>query len=146
MAKITKKQRAELREMFGGKCAYCGNNLPEHGWHADHIEPVIRILESVRLPPGTGFTHKLITTGEMHRPELDSIENLYPSCAPCNIFKASMSLEGFRSEISHQMERLKGKSVNYRTAFRFGQVIETPTPVVFWFEKFNCGANHEIKS
>ncbi|HHG0422917.1 TPA: HNH endonuclease [Yersinia enterocolitica] len=146
MAKITKKQRAELREMFGGKCAYCGNNLPEHGWHADHIEPVIRILESVRLPPGTGFTHKLITTGEMHRPELDSIENLYPSCAPCNIFKASMSLEGFRSEISHQMERLKGKSVNYRTAFRFGQVIETPTPVVFWFEKFNCGANHELKS
>lgn len=136
MAKITKKQRAQLREMFGGKCAYCGCDLPERGWHADHIEPVIRKLESVRLPPGSGFTHKLITTGEMHRPELDSIKNLYPSCAPCNIFKSSMSLEGFRSEISEQMTRLKGKSVNYRTAFRFGQVIETPSPVVFWFEKY----------
>ncbi|HDL7920008.1 TPA: HNH endonuclease [Yersinia enterocolitica] len=144
MAKITKKQRAQLREMFGGKCAYCGCELPERGWHADHIEPVIRKLESVRLPPGTGFTHKLVTTGEMHRPELDSIENLYPSCAPCNIFKASMSLESFRSEISEQMGRLKGKSVNYRTAFRFGQVIETPSPVIFWFEKFNCGGEQNV--
>ncbi|HFI1946174.1 TPA: HNH endonuclease [Yersinia enterocolitica] len=144
MAKITKKQRAQLREMFGGKCAYCGCDLPERGWHADHIEPVIRKLESVRLPPGSGFTHKLVTTGEMHRPELDSIENLYPSCAPCNIFKASMSLESFRSEISEQMGRLKGKSVNYRTAFRFDQVIETPSPVIFWFEKFNRGGEQNV--
>ncbi|HHG9960351.1 TPA: HNH endonuclease [Yersinia enterocolitica] len=136
MAGITKKQRAELREMFGGKCAYCGCDLPNKGWHADHVDPVIRKLESVRLPPGSGFTHKLVTTGEMHRPELDSIQNLYPSCPPCNIFKAAMSLESFRSEISEQMTRLKGKSVNYRTAFRFGQVIETPSPVVFWFEKY----------
>lgn len=34
---LTKKQRAILREKFGGKCAYCGCELPEKGWHADHV-------------------------------------------------------------------------------------------------------------
>ena len=29
MAKLTKAQRAELREKFGGRCAYCGCVLPE---------------------------------------------------------------------------------------------------------------------
>ncbi|HHR4690493.1 TPA: HNH endonuclease, partial [Salmonella enterica] len=35
---LTKKQRAELRMKFGGRCAYCGCVLPEKGWHADHVE------------------------------------------------------------------------------------------------------------
>jgi len=45
---LTKNQRAELREMFGGRCAYCGCELPEKGWHADHIEPVRRETIVVR--------------------------------------------------------------------------------------------------
>lgn len=39
---LTKKQRAELRMKFGGRCAYCGCELPEKGWHADHVEAVRR--------------------------------------------------------------------------------------------------------
>ena len=42
---LTKKQRAELRMKFGGRCAYCGCELPEKGWHADHVQPVARISE-----------------------------------------------------------------------------------------------------
>ncbi|HCS2340565.1 TPA: HNH endonuclease, partial [Shigella sonnei] len=38
---LTKKQRAELRMKFGGRCAYCGCELGEK-WHADHVKPVIR--------------------------------------------------------------------------------------------------------
>ncbi|MDE9479513.1 HNH endonuclease, partial [Xenorhabdus bovienii] len=26
--KLTKKQRAVIREKFGGRCAYCGHELP----------------------------------------------------------------------------------------------------------------------
>jgi hypothetical protein len=32
---LTKKQRIELRMMFGGRCAYCGVQLTGK-WHADH--------------------------------------------------------------------------------------------------------------
>lgn len=31
---LTKKQRAILREKFGGKCAYCGDELPPR-WYVD---------------------------------------------------------------------------------------------------------------
>ena len=38
---LSKKQRAALREKWGGKCAYCGCDLGNN-WHADHIEAVDR--------------------------------------------------------------------------------------------------------
>lgn len=34
---LTKKQREKLRMKFGGRCAYCGCELPEKGWHAGHV-------------------------------------------------------------------------------------------------------------
>lgn len=39
---LSKKQRIVLRAKFGGRCAYCGEVLKEKGWHADHVEPVLR--------------------------------------------------------------------------------------------------------
>jgi len=33
---FSKKKRQVLRQMFGGKCAYCGRDLPEHAWEVDH--------------------------------------------------------------------------------------------------------------
>lgn len=30
---------------FGGRCAYCGCELPEKGWHADHVQAVLRKSE-----------------------------------------------------------------------------------------------------
>ncbi len=35
---LTKKQREKLRMKFGGRCAYCGCELPEKGWHAGHVQ------------------------------------------------------------------------------------------------------------
>ena len=40
---LTKLQRAELKQKFGGHCAYCGELLGDK-WHADHIEAVKRDL------------------------------------------------------------------------------------------------------
>ncbi|EFG6869113.1 TPA: HNH endonuclease, partial [Escherichia coli] len=42
---LTKKQREKLRMKFGGRCAYCGCELPEKGWHADHVQAVLRKSE-----------------------------------------------------------------------------------------------------
>lgn len=34
--KLTKQQRAELRNKYDGRCAYCGDLLSDR-WHADHF-------------------------------------------------------------------------------------------------------------
>jgi hypothetical protein len=134
--KISKSQRAELRLKFGGRCAYCGCELPEKGWHADHVEPVRRDFEFVRAPAGSGATHVTRSNGKVRHPDLHAIENLFPACAPCNLFKSSFSVEQMRNEISKQIERAQAYSVNFRTARRFGLVDIVNKPVTFWFEQY----------
>ena len=136
--KISKEQRAELRLKFGGRCAYCGCTLPEKGWHADHVEPVRRDFEMVRAPAGSRVTHRARSTGKVMHPELHAIENLFPACAPCNLFKGALSVEGMRKEISRQVERARAYSVNFRTAERFGLIEVTEKPIVFWFEMYQA--------
>jgi 5-methylcytosine-specific restriction endonuclease McrA len=126
--RLTKAQRAALREKFGGLCAYCGQPLGDL-WHADHFEPVERKLEHVR---GKGF----VPTGELYHPQNDTVANLMPSCPPCNIDKHAMSLENWRVKLSRALEVLANNQPTYRHARRFGLLIETPKPVVFYFEKF----------
>ena len=57
---LTKKQRAELRMKFGGRCAYCGCELGDK-WHADHVQPVIRfggqMLHRSETTSTTWFLH-----------------------------------------------------------------------------------------
>ncbi|MCL6366224.1 HNH endonuclease [Pectobacterium carotovorum subsp. carotovorum] len=131
---LNKNQRAELRMKFGGKCAYCGCELPERGWHADHVEAALRKWHfGERKQNGT---RAIVYTGEYWNPENDVLENLFPACAPCNLFKATFSLEMFREQIAEQAERARQYSVNFRTAERFGQVQVTQSPIVFWFEKY----------
>lgn len=133
--KLSKKQRAELREMFGGKCAYCGCELPENGWHADHVEAVIRVSEQCMKSAEKGL-FKLKATGDVYRPEADTLDNLYPACAPCNLMKTTYSLEMFRKQVSLQSERGRKSSMNFRTAERFGLIEVVDKPVIFWFEKW----------
>lgn len=135
--KITKAQRAELRLKFGGHCAYCGCPLPVKGWHADHVEPVLRDFEFIRAPIGSGFTHISRSTGNVYHPDRHTLDNLFPACAPCNLFKATFSIEDFRKEISEQVNRARAYSVNFRTAERFGLIELVQKPVVFWFEQYN---------
>lgn len=138
---LTKKQRAELRMKFGGRCAYSGSELPEKGWHADHVQPVARISEQDMNAAGKGI-FMLKATGEVRNIYADTLENQFPACAPCNLSKTSYSLEMFRKQISLQVERGRKSSVNFRTAERFGLVEVVEKPVVFWFEKYQAeGAN-----
>lgn len=128
--RLTKSQRATLREKFGGRCSYCGEPLGDR-WHADHLEAVQRKLEHVR---GKGF----VPTGEAYRPEHDHIGNMMPSCAPCNIDKHVMSLEDWRGKLARTLEVLQRNNPTYRHALRFGMLEEKPAPIIFYFER--CGA------
>lgn len=132
---LTKKQREKLRMKFGGRCAYCGCELPEKGWHADHVQAVLRKSEQCMKAAEKGI-FRLKTTGEVFRPEADCPENLFPSCAPCNLLKTTYSLEMFRKQVSLQVERGRRSSVNFRTAERFGLISVLNKPVVFWFEQY----------
>lgn len=126
---ITKAQRAALREKFGGRCAYCGLPLGEK-WHADHIEAVERKLE--RVPDVS--VYRLRSTGEFHKPHLDTLENMNPACPPCNLDKHSQSLDSWRDNIRRSLEMLERDSGTYRRAVRYGLLTLQPKPIVFFFE------------
>lgn len=113
--------------MFGGRCAYCGCELPER-WHADHVEPVIRKMVHI---PGKGF----VTTGEMHQPERNRSDNLFPACVPCNIDKHANSLDGWRRKLEGSCDVLGRNNATYRHGVRFGLIQEARKPIVFYFEK-----------
>lgn len=119
--KLTKAQRATLKGMFGGVCAYCGKPLGDR-WHADHFEPIVRndFGRDPKAPP--------------RWPERDNVANLMPACAPCNIDKHSMSLEEWRRKLQQACRVLADHTATYRHAVRFGLVQETGARIVFHFE------------
>lgn len=116
--KLTKQQRQTLKEKYGGRCAYCGDPLPDR-WHADHIQPIVRDW----------------VNGGCERPENNTLENLNPSCPSCNIVKSSMSLESFRKVIAGFKKSLNRDSTQYKFAKRYGLIEETEKEVKFYFEE-----------
>lgn len=124
---IVNKKRQAIFDKSGGKCWYCGCDLTGTRWQADHYYPVIRV------------------DGKMLYPELDTIDNLVPSCAPCNNFKHSFSPEGYRSIVRDQFENTLKYSTGLRQLNRFGLVDISSKPVVFWFEKQNIKMPDELK-
>jgi len=126
MTKMNRKLRNSVYNKYGGKCAYCGVFL-EKGWHVDHLKPLIR-MDWARpgKPP--------------ENPENDTPDNLMPSCPSCNINKHSMDLETWRRVIEGHIQSLN-RQANYRMAKKFGQLVETPKMVVFYFE--NSGDGNE---
>lgn len=129
--KLTKRQRETLRAKFGGRCAYCGCDLDQR-WHADHVEPVVRQMRTVKTERG----YKQVSTADVWRPEHDTIANLMPACPPCNNHKHNHNLETWRHELGRAREILRKNYSTYRIAVRFGFVIEaTDEPVTFYFER-----------
>ena len=116
--------RKQLREMFGGKCAYCGKPLCKM-FHADHVAPIYRGWTDASRPRHAGK---------------DVEENLFPACPRCNIRKGVFSVEAFRDEVTMQLKRLRRDSSAFNLAEDFGIIEETGKPVVFWFEKYRESA------
>jgi hypothetical protein len=112
--------RDKLRNLFGGKCAYCGKLL-DKVFHADHVAPIYRGWPGEIKPQRAGE---------------DIFSNLFPSCPRCNIRKGVFTVEEFREEIMLQSERMRRDSSAFRLAEDFGIIKETGNPVVFWFEKY----------
>ena len=121
----TKPQRDALRQKFGGKCAYCGGELGKT-MHADHMEPVRRVhpspwndLEAVKLM----------------KPERNTVGNMMPACAPCNIHKGGYPLEAWRAYIQRSAEIVRKQTSTFRAGERFGVIAVNEAPIVFHFER-----------
>ncbi|MOA44368.1 hypothetical protein D3C78_1666370 [compost metagenome] len=112
-------KRKAIWDKSGGKCWYCGCYLPLKGWHADHVEPIIR-----NWWENTSLHH-----------DRDVEENKVPCCASCNIQKGSLSVEGFRRKIAQYVNSLNSYSNQYKMAIKFGLVQESGIDVKFWFER-----------
>jgi hypothetical protein len=99
--------REAIRAMFGGRCAYCGKLLGAK-WHADHVDS--------------------------KRRGGDPVGPLYPACPRCNLHKGVWTIEEWRGEIAAQVKRLRRDSAAFRLAEDYGQVYETRSDVIFYFE------------
>ena len=158
--KLTRPQREELRMKFGGRCAYCGCELPEKGWHADHVEPVMREWWK-SLPSYKEHPYKWEFSEErrcmvkvpvplakpgFERPENDTIANLFPSCRACNIDKHCTPLELWRKQMQDRVAVCRRNYSAFRHAERFGLVQEIKKSIVFWFEQYQgkCDGNATV--
>lgn len=109
---LSKTKREVLRLRFGGCCFFCGNTLPQRGWHADYI-------------------------GEEYVKD-----GYAAVCTDCRVAKGNATPEAFRTIIAEQVERAQRHSINFRTALRFGLISHVETPVQFWFERYPAGNPH----
>lgn len=128
------RERDQVYNKYGGKCAYCGNLLGKR-WHIDHLEPVHRVnkLKTVYDEAGFFLERKFVFDKYMH-PERDSFSNKMPACASCNINKGSYDLESWRRMIKKYIENLNNLSTPYKMAKRFGLIEEKEVEVKFYFE------------
>jgi len=118
---MTKKEEREyIYNMYDGHCAYCGDSITIKQMQVDHIVPIWRNVPRSSLDG--------IEVGE------DVLENKTPACRACNNYKNVMSLETFREELGKQLERARKSSSNYRMALKYGQIVEVPQPITFYFE------------
>lgn len=136
---MTKSQRAELYAMFDGHCAYCGQELPPTGWHADHIEPVMRDGKWVKVDNHPrGWSHVMKQTGVLLRPENQRKDNYFPACRACNIDKSCMPLEDWRKSLEDRPRVCRDNHSAFRHAERFGLVAVIETKVTFYFERIRA--------
>lgn len=124
----TKAQREALRAMFDGRCAYCGGELGK-SMHADHVEPVGHKTRDEWLQPlpkeQRGFW----------KPERNTVANMMPACAPCNLHKGGYSLEGWRKYLLRSAEIVRKQTSTFRAGERFGVIAVSDAPIVFHFER-----------
>ncbi|EQB03846.1 HNH endonuclease [Sphingobium sp. HDIP04] len=121
----TKAQREALRQKFGGKCAYCGGDLGK-AMHADHMEPVIRVRPS---------QWNDLDTVKLLKPERNTVGNMMPACAPCNLHKGGYKLEQWRTYLQRSAEIVRRQTSTFRAGERFGIINVREEPIVFHFER-----------
>lgn len=110
--RLSAKERKEVYKKCGGRCAYCGCEIPFRGFNADHVQCFA-----------------------WNGAESDVVENMLPACRSCNNYKHTMLLETFRKELEKIPDRLQRDVNTFGIAKRYGMIVEHREPIKFYFEK-----------
>lgn len=109
---MTKAERMQTYNKYGGHCAYCGKKIEYKDMQVDHIDPQ-------RL-----YADKAIA---------DRYENRNPSCRRCNHYKRAHSLETFREMLRTLHKRMRDIYIN-KVAEDYGIIKIKPWDGKFYFE------------
>lgn len=123
---VIKKQshRETVLNKYGGKCAYCGNELNLSNLTIDHIQPLMRRMSETDLWRAGRESGK------------NEMANYNPCCSSCNSSKSTWSIEDWRKRIQQKTEMLLRDSSTFRQLVKFEIVEIKDTPVMFYFESF----------
>lgn len=135
--KLSKKIRQQVRDKYGGKCAYTGQPLGED-WQVDHVN--------------SQYQHAYYYTGEEDYNEYTKkchhVDNLLPALRIVNHYKRTKNLEQFRRYLTDFHKRLSKlpkttrvpateRRIKYMNAVAdaFGITVDKPFSGNFWFER-----------
>jgi hypothetical protein len=110
---MTKTERMQVYQKYGGRCAYCGREIEHKDMQVDHL-----------IPKGRWYVG----------PEIESIQNYMPSCRRCNHYKRAHSLETFRGMLLTLHERVRDIYI-CKVAEDYGIIKVQEWEGVFWFER-----------
>ncbi|EPR12325.1 HNH endonuclease [Ruminiclostridium papyrosolvens] len=113
---MKKEIRQAVYEKYNGHCAYCGRKIEFKDMQVDHIEPQRNWAKS------------------KSREEINSFENLNPSCRRCNHYKRADNLETFRETMKTLHERIYNIYI-VKVAIDHGIVYIKPFDGKFYFER-----------
>lgn len=113
---MKKSIREAVYRKYNGHCAYCGKDIEYKDMQVDHQLP--KMFEEMH---------------EMWKEQVNSFENLFPSCRRCNHYKRSMDLENFRDYMQTLHERIE-KDYIAKVAIDYGIVTINPFDGKFYFE------------
>lgn len=121
--RITKADRLQVFNKYGGRCAYCGREMEIKEMQVDHMIP---------LRAGGA----------------DEMCNYMPACRRCNHYKRGSSLEVFREMVEKIPQKLWRDSYIFRVGVDYGFFESNEKVVVFYFERqaitYRCIEEFEI--
>ena len=115
---MSRLRREAVYRKYGGRCAYCGNPILMKDMQVDHFVPKYK---------AAAYEH--YTGGDV-----ESLDNLYPSCRLCNHYKRANGIETFRKWIEEIPRKLKREYI-YNVGVKYGIVQPQPRKIQFFFEK-----------
>jgi 5-methylcytosine-specific restriction endonuclease McrA len=118
-----KEKRQQVYDKCDGHCAYCGVEITLKQMQVDHIQPHWHT-----------FTEQQASQSNIVKGSHD-LDNLNPSCARCNKWKSTYSVEHFRKVVETSLERLERDTPNFRLARDYGIIEVIEKPVIFYFER-----------
>ena len=100
--------KRKIYDKFGGRCAYCGNEITLNNMTVDHVNP--------KCNGGS-----------------NSYLNCFPSCQRCNSIKADGTVEEMRAKIVDSLQKLKTDR-NFQMVRKYKMISLLCEEVTFYFE------------